>query len=100
MRPDRIVVGELRGTEALDWLLAVSSGHQGCATTVHAHAATDVVGRLELLCGLSGTDLGVARRIIANSIDVIIHCKRIDGHRVISQIQEKRDIHRQLKMEK
>lgn len=98
MRPDRIVVGELRGTEALDWLLAVSSGHQGCATTVHAHSASDVVGRLELLCGLSGIDLGVARHIIANSIDVLIHCQRVNGQRVISEIQERRDIHRLLKI--
>lgn len=89
MRPDRIVVGELRGAEAIDWLLAVSSGHRGCATTVHAHSATEVVGRLQLLCGLSGVDIGVAKRILENSIDVIIHCERVNGRRVVSEIIEK-----------
>jgi len=97
MRPDRIVVGELRGAEAIDWLLAVSSGHRGCATTVHAHSAADVIRRLQLLCGLSGIDLGVARHIIGNSIDAVIHCERINGERIISEIIEKPAILEQLK---
>jgi pilus assembly protein CpaF len=97
MRPDRIVVGELRGAEALDWLLAVSSGHRGCATTIHAHSANEVVGRLQLLCGLSGVDVGVARHILGNSIDVIIHCERVEGRRVISEVIDKSTIRKFLK---
>jgi pilus assembly protein CpaF len=98
MRPDRIVVGELRGAEALDWLLAVSSGHRGSATTVHAQSARDVFTRLELLCSLSGTNAQVVTSIMKSSIDAIVHCARIGSQRQVTEIWDREQVLKHLKV--
>ncbi len=90
MRPDRIVVGECRGPEALDMLQAMNTGHDGSLTTIHANNATDVLRRLEVLVQMAA-DLPVSsiHQQIASAIDIIVQLKRLrDGRRVISQITE------------
>jgi len=91
MRPDRIVVGECRGGEALDMLQAMNTGHDGSLTTVHANAPRDVVSRLETLVLMSGMDLPVRaiREQIASAVDLIIHESRFsDGSRRVTNITE------------
>ncbi|MBK8025519.1 MAG: CpaF family protein [Chloroflexi bacterium] len=91
MRPDRIVVGECRGGEALDMLQAMNTGHDGSLTTVHSNNPRDCIGRLETLCLMSGVDLpvGVIRRQITSAVDMIIQIARIkDGSRKIVQLTE------------
>jgi Flp pilus assembly CpaF family ATPase len=90
MRPDRIVVGECRGPEALDMLQAMNTGHDGSLTTIHANNSHDVSLRLEVLVQMAA-DLPVAsiRQQVASAIDVVIQLQRCrDGRRVISQITE------------
>ena len=90
MRPDRIVVGECRGAEALDMLQAMNTGHDGSLTTIHANTAADVLLRLEVLVQMAA-DLPVSsiHQQIGSAIDVIVQLKRLrDGRRVISQISE------------
>jgi Flp pilus assembly CpaF family ATPase/pSer/pThr/pTyr-binding forkhead associated (FHA) protein len=90
MRPDRIVVGECRGAEALDMLQAMNTGHDGSLTTIHANTAADVLLRLEVLVQMAA-DLPVSsiHQQIGSAIDVIVQLKRMrDGRRVISQISE------------
>ncbi|HEX4412731.1 MAG TPA: ATPase, T2SS/T4P/T4SS family [Lacipirellulaceae bacterium] len=90
MRPDRIVVGECRGAEALDMLQAMNTGHDGSLTTIHANNSTDVILRLEVLVQMAA-DLPVEsiRSQIASAIDVIVQLKRMrDGRRCLSQITE------------
>jgi Flp pilus assembly CpaF family ATPase len=90
MRPDRIVVGECRGGEALDMLQAMNTGHSGSMTTIHANSAADVVLRLEVLVQMAA-DLPVSsiHRQIASAIDLIVQLSRLhDGRRVISQVSE------------
>jgi pilus assembly protein CpaF len=90
MRPDRIIVGECRGVEALDMVQAMNTGHDGSMTTVHANSSLEVIERLELLM-LMGADLPVSsiHRQIASAIDVIIHIDRLpSGQRVVSQVSE------------
>jgi pilus assembly protein CpaF len=91
MRPDRIVVGECRGGEALDMLQAMNTGHDGSLTTVHSNNPRDCTARLETLCLMSGMDLpvGVIRRQIAGAVDLIIQQSRLkDGSRKIVQVTE------------
>ncbi|MBL7077049.1 MAG: Flp pilus assembly complex ATPase component TadA [Kiritimatiellae bacterium] len=91
MRPDRVVVGECRGGEALDMLQAMNTGHDGSLTTVHANAPRDVISRLETMVLMSGMDLPVRaiREQIASAIDVIIHESRMsDGSRKVTQVTE------------
>jgi pilus assembly protein CpaF len=91
MRPDRIVVGECRGGEALDMLQAMNTGHDGSLTTVHSNNPRDCVARLETLCLMAGMDLpvGVIRRQIVSAVDVIVQIARLrDGSRKIVQITE------------
>jgi len=91
MRPDRIVVGECRGAEALDMLQAMNTGHDGSLTTLHANSARDVTSRLEVLCLMAGMDLPVQalREQIASAIDLIVHQARFaDGMRRITTIAE------------
>jgi pilus assembly protein CpaF len=91
MRPDRIVVGECRGGEALDMLQAMNTGHDGSLTTLHANSARDVVSRLEVLALMAGMELPVLalREQIASAIDVIVHQARFaDGLRRIVAIVE------------
>ncbi len=95
MRPDRIVVGECRGAEALDMVQAMNTGHDGSMTTVHANNATEVIERLEILM-LMGADLPISsihRQTVA-AIDLVIQIDRLtDGRRVVSQISELTGIH-------
>jgi pilus assembly protein CpaF len=91
MRPDRIIVGECRGGEALDMLQAMNTGHDGSLTTTHANSPTEAVARLETLCLMSGIDLPsrAIREQIASSIDVVVQQTRYgDGTRRVSAIAE------------
>jgi len=91
MRPDRIIVGEVRGGEALDMLQAMNTGHDGSLTTVHANTPRDAVSRLETLVLLSGFDLplNVVREQIASALDLIIQQARLsDGSRKITSVTE------------
>src|SRR5690606_23815818 len=91
MRPDRIVVGECRGGEALDMLQAMNTGHDGSLTTVHANSPRDVVSRLETMVLMADVDMPVAaiREQIVAAIDVIVHQARLsDGRRRVVEIVE------------
>ncbi len=91
MRPDRIVVGECRGGEALDMLQAMNTGHEGSMTTTHANSPAEAVGRIETLALMSGLDLPARaiREQIAQSVDVVIQQTRFsDGSRRITAISE------------
>src|ERR1051325_4527015 len=83
MRPDRIVVGEVRGGEALDMLQAMNTGHAGSITTVHANTARDALARLETMVLMAGFALPVRaiREQIAAAIDLIVHLERRPGGR-------------------
>jgi pilus assembly protein CpaF len=91
MRPDRLVVGEVRGAEALDMLQAMNTGHDGSMTTIHANKARDALARIETLVLMAGYDLPVRaiRSQIASAIDVVVHLERLrDGTRKVVQIAE------------
>jgi len=91
MRPDRIVVGECRGGEALDMLQAMNTGHDGSMTTVHSNSPRDTLHRLETMVLMAGMDLPVRaiREQIASALDLIIHMARLkDGSRKIVAITE------------
>ena len=91
MRPDRLVVGECRGGEALDMLQAMNTGHDGSVTTVHSNGPRDTLARLETLTLMAGFDLPVRaiREQMASAIDVIVHLTRLkDGTRRITHITE------------
>jgi pilus assembly protein CpaF len=93
MRPDRIVVGECRGGEALDMLQAMNTGHEGSMTTLHANSAKDVIGRLELLVLQAGLDLPVSaiREQIATAVHLIIQLGHFeDGSRKVVSVSELR----------
>lgn len=91
MRPDRIVIGEVRGAEAVDMLQAMNTGHEGSLTTIHANNPRDALGRLENMIGMADLNLPhrVARQQIASAITVVIQALRLpDGKRKITSIQE------------
>jgi pilus assembly protein CpaF len=91
MRPDRIVVGECRGGEALDMLQAMNTGHDGSLTTVHSNSPRDSIARLETLCLMAGMDLPVLviRQQIAAAVNLIVQQSRLkDGSRKVVQITE------------
>jgi pilus assembly protein CpaF len=91
MRPDRIVVGECRGGEALDMLQAMNTGHDGSLSTVHASSPRDAIARLETLTLMAGMDLPLraVREQIASAVDLIIHIARLrDGSRRVTQVTE------------
>jgi len=91
MRPDRIIVGEIRGAEAVDVLQAMNTGHSGSMTTVHSNSPKDMVSRLETMILMSSLNLNppTARRMIVSSIDMIIHLGKIEnGRRVLLEISE------------
>lgn len=91
MRPDRLVVGEVRGGETLDMLQAMNTGHSGSLTTLHANSPRDAIARLETTALMSGLDLPVValRRQIASALDLIVHMSRLpDGTRKTIQITE------------
>jgi pilus assembly protein CpaF len=91
MRPDRIVVGEVRGAEALDMLQAMNTGHDGSLTTVHSNAPRDTLSRIETMALMAGMDLPVRviREQMASAIDLIIHLSRLrDGTRRVTHVSE------------
>jgi pilus assembly protein CpaF len=81
MRPDRIVIGECRGPEALDMLQAMNTGHEGSLTTIHANDTRDALGRLEMMVGMAGFDvpIWVIRKQIASAVHIIIQASRLSG---------------------
>ena len=91
MRPDRIVVGEVRGSEAFDMLQAMNTGHDGSLTTVHANSARDALTRVENMITMTGMNLPIKamRAQIASAIDVVVQTERMqDGKRKVISIQE------------
>jgi pilus assembly protein CpaF len=91
MRPDRIVVGEVRGPEALDMLQAMNTGHDGSLSTVHCNSPRDAVSRLETMVLMSGYDLPVRaiREQVASALNLIVHTERLsDGSRKVVKITE------------
>lgn len=91
MRPDRIIVGECRGTEAFDMLQAMNTGHSGSMTTIHANDSRDAIHRLEMLIGMSAPELPMwfIHRQIASAISIVVQTARVaGGSRKITQISE------------
>lgn len=91
MRPDRIIVGEVRGGEALDMLQAMNTGHDGSMTTVHSNSARDTISRLETMVLMAGLELPVSaiRRQIASALNLVVYLNRFpDGSRKVTQIVE------------
>ncbi|MCP1441007.1 pilus assembly protein CpaF [Pseudomonas sp. GGS8] len=91
MRPDRIVIGEVRGAEALDMLTAMNTGHDGSLTTIHANTARDALGRIENMVSMTGATFPIKamRQQIASAIDVVIQLERQeDGKRRLVSVQE------------
>jgi pilus assembly protein CpaF len=91
MRPDRIVVGEVRGEEALDMLQAMNTGHDGSLTTVHANSPRDAISRLEVMVSLANANmqLSAIRQQIANAIHIIVQVSRLsDGYRRVVNVTE------------
>jgi pilus assembly protein CpaF len=91
MRPDRIVVGEVRSAEALDMLQAMNTGHDGSLTTVHANSPRDALTRVETMVAMTGLDIPpkAVRQQIASAIDVVVQIARLsDGKRKLVSLQE------------
>lgn len=91
MRPDRIIIGEVRGAEAMDLILALTSGHSGCLSTTHASSPLHTLNRLETLCLMSDIEmpLRAIRVQVASSLDIIVQTSRLtDGSRKIVNISE------------
>ena len=91
MRPERIIVGEVRGEEALDMLQAMNTGHDGSLSTGHANSSRDMMSRLEtmVLQGASGLPLAAVRQQIASALDIVIHLSRLRDHsRKVMEISE------------
>ncbi|HTP33439.1 MAG TPA: CpaF family protein [Candidatus Acidoferrales bacterium] len=91
MRPDRIIVGEVRGEEALDMLQAMNTGHDGSLTTVHANTARDAISRLEVMVTLANANMHLAaiRQQIASAVHLLVQCSRMsDGSRRVTSVTE------------
>src|SRR5216117_2068630 len=91
MRPDRIVVGEVRGAEALDMLQAMNTGHDGSLSTVHANSPRDALARIETMVLMAGFELPLRsiRQQVASALDLIVHLERLeDGSRRVTAITE------------
>jgi pilus assembly protein CpaF len=89
MRPDRIVIGEVRGAEALDMLQAMNTGHEGSMTTIHANTPRDALSRLENMMAMAGLPGRAARQQMASAIAVVVQTLRLtDGRRKITSIEE------------
>jgi pilus assembly protein CpaF len=91
MRPDRIIVGECRGREALDMLQAMNTGHDGCMTTVHSNSARDTLARVETMVLMAGADLPLRaiREQIASAFDLVVYMERMeDGSRKLTCVSE------------
>src|SRR3954453_15350561 len=83
MRPDRIIIGEVRSGEALDMLQAMNTGHEGSMTTIHANTPRDALSRLEVMIAMAGYDIPMRalRTQIASAIQIIIQARRLPGGR-------------------
>ena len=95
MRPDRIIVGEVRGKEAFDMLQAMNTGHEGSMTTLHANSPKDALNRLETMVLMAGMEIPIKaiREYVENAIDIVINISRLsDGKRKITSISEVVDI--------
>ena len=81
MRPDRILVGECRGSEAVDMLQAMNTGHDGSLTTIHANSARDAISRLEMMVGMAGFDIPVwtIRKQISSAVNIVVQTLRLTG---------------------
>jgi len=91
MRPDRIIVGEVRGEEALDMLQAMNTGHDGSLTTVHANTPRDAISRLEVMVTMANSNIHLAaiRQQIASAVQILVQCSRLsDGSRRVTHITE------------
>jgi pilus assembly protein CpaF len=91
MRPDRIIVGEVRGAEALDMLQAMNTGHDGSLSTIHANSPRDALARVETMVLMAGYDLPVRaiRQQVAAALDLIVQLERMhDGSRQVTAITE------------
>ena len=90
MRPDRLIVGEVRSGEAFDLLLALNTGHSGSLATCHANGALEGLRRLETLALLSGVEvpLGAVREQMLSAIDVVVHVVRVGGLRRVAAVEE------------
>ena len=86
MRPDRLVVGEVRGAEVVDLLAALNTGHEGGAGTVHANTAGDVPARLEALGALGGVGRAALHAQLAGAVRVVLHVRRVGRHRELAEI--------------
>ena len=91
MRPDRLILGEVRGSEALDLLMALNTGHDGSLSTIHANGPRDALARLETMTLMAGTELPLraVREQIASALQLVLHQERArDGHRRVTHISE------------
>ena len=91
MRPDRIIVGEVRGAEALDMLQAMNTGHEGSLTTIHANSPRDALSRLETMVLMAGVELPLRaiREQVSSAFDLLVQITRlVDGSRRISHVTE------------
>jgi pilus assembly protein CpaF len=91
MRPDRIVIGEVRGGEALDLLMALNTGHEGALSTVHANSPEDALRRIETLALIAGVGLphDAIREQLGRGVDLVIHLARLgDGRRRVVEVSE------------
>ena len=87
MRPDRLVVGEVRGAELVDLLMALNTGHEGGCGTVHANSAADVPARLEALGTLGGLGRAAVHAQLAAALDLVVHVRRLgDGTRWVAEV--------------
>jgi pilus assembly protein CpaF len=90
-RPDRIIVGEARGAEALDMLQAMNTGHDGSLTTIHSNSPRDTLRRIETMVLMAGMELPLKaiREQVASAIDLVVHMERMrDGTRKVTQVSE------------
>src|SRR6187549_3713148 len=91
MRPDRIIIGEVRGAEALDMLQAMNTGHEGSLTTIHANDTRDALARLEMMVMMAGFEIPVPviRQYISSAITLVVHLARLKGGpRKVTKITE------------
>ncbi|PZS19908.1 MAG: pilus assembly protein CpaF [Pseudonocardiales bacterium] len=87
MRPDRLVVGEFRGAEMIELLVALNTGHEGGAATLHANSAHDVPARFVALGGLGGLAAAAVTTLVASAVDVVVHLRRDrDGRRIVDEV--------------
>ena len=86
MRPDRLVVGEVRGAEVQEMLAAMNTGHEGGCGTVHANAATDVIARVEALGALAGLPRDAVHAQLSSAVEVVVHMRRAEGSRLVDSV--------------